>query len=68
MTLAPTILGSGPDEMVLSLSEDAWNGDAQFTVSVDGQQIGGVQTASAAHAQGQSQEFDLRGTAADSAR
>ncbi len=57
-----TILGSGPDEMVLSLSEDAWNGDAQFTVSVDGQQIGGVQTASAAHALGQSQEFDLRGT------
>ena len=45
--------------LVLSLSEDAWQGDAQFTISIDGQQVGGVRTATASHAAGQSQAFAI---------
>jgi Ca-dependent carbohydrate-binding module xylan-binding len=56
-----TVIGSGSDTVALAMSEDAWNGDARFTVSVDGQQIGGVQTVVASRALGQSQEFDVRG-------
>ena len=56
-----TTLGSGPDSIVLKVSEDAWQGDAQFTVSVDGQQVGGTQTATASHAAGQSQTLALQG-------
>jgi Ca-dependent carbohydrate-binding module xylan-binding len=58
----PTVLGSGPDTLVLEVSEDAWKGNAEFTVSVDGKQIGGTQTAVALHAAGQSQAFDVEGT------
>jgi beta-glucanase (GH16 family) len=54
-------LGSGVDTIALSLSEDAYLGNAQFTVSVDGTQIGGTQTAQASHAAGQSQLFTLMG-------
>lgn len=59
---AATVLGAGQDTLALSVSEDAWQGNAQFTVNVDGQQIGGVQTATASHAAGQSQVFDIKGT------
>ena len=44
-----TTVGTGSDKLVLSMSEDAYQGDAQYTVSVDGKQIGGVQTARSAH-------------------
>lgn len=50
-SLAATI-GSGPDQLLLHLSENAYQGDARYTVSVDGQQIGGVQTAHTARGQG----------------
>ena len=43
--------------LALHLSEDAWQGDAQFTISVDGVQQGGVQTATALHGLGQSQDI-----------
>ena len=43
------------------MAEDAYQGDAQFTVSVDGKQIGGTQTTTARIAEGQSQEFDVHG-------
>ncbi len=56
-----TIGGSGPDTLALNISEDYYLGNAQFTVSVDGTQIGGVQTASALHGNGQSQVFDIMG-------
>jgi endoglucanase len=58
----PVSLGSGPDVLALDLSEDAYQGDAQFTISVDGQQIGGTQTVTASHANHAEQEFDVRGT------
>jgi len=54
--------GSGPDVVALKVSEDAYKGDAQFTVSVDGTQVGGAFTTTALHAAGQSQEVDLSGT------
>ena len=57
----PTTIGSGPDTLALSLSQDYYLGNAQFTVSVDGQQIGGTQTASAITGNGQSQMLDVLG-------
>ena len=38
-------VGSGPDALVLKISQDAFQGSAQYTVSVDGVQIGGTLTA-----------------------
>ena len=58
----PFTIGSGPDAITLGISEDAWLGDAQYTVAVDGNQIGGVQTASALHDQGQSQAVTVAGS------
>jgi hypothetical protein len=55
-------IGSGSDTLALKVSEDAYQGNAQFVVSVDGKQVGGTQTATASHAAGQSQTFDVMGT------
>ncbi len=57
----PVFLGSGADVLALQVSEDAWNGNALFTVAVDGKQIGGTQTATASHAAGQTQTIDVLG-------
>ena len=63
--------GSGPDSIVLQVSEDAYangdgasdaQGDATFTVSVDGKQIGGTFTASTSHSAGQEQSFTINGS------
>jgi hypothetical protein len=58
---APVSVGTGADTLVLNMAEDPYQGDAQFTVSVDGQQIGGVQTTTAVFDDGQTQEFDVHG-------
>jgi hypothetical protein len=60
-TSATTVIGSGADALLLNISEDAYLGDAQFTVSVDGVQQGGTLTAAAANALGQSQAFQING-------
>ena len=60
-TAGTTVLGSGPDRINLEISEQAYQGDAQFLVLVDGQTIGGVQTATASHAAGQDQRYVVRG-------
>ena len=57
----PVTVGSGADTLDLKVSEDAWNGDAQFTVAVDGQQIGGTLAALASHAAGVAQDFLVNG-------
>ena len=57
----PTI-GSGPNVLALNLSEDAFKGDAQFTVSVDGTQIGGRMTVTASHSASKTQLLDIDGT------
>jgi hypothetical protein len=58
---APITTGSGSDTLVLTMSEDAYQGDAQFTVSVDGKQLGGTFTATAPHASGAGQDFTFQG-------
>ncbi len=52
---------TGVDTLVLRASEDAYQGDAQFTVRVDGVQLGGVHTVTALRAQGQVQDFAFTG-------
>lgn len=56
-----TIIGSGKDVLSLQIAEDAYQGDAQFTISVDGTQVGGTQTATALHGRGATQAFDVLG-------
>jgi hypothetical protein len=53
---------AGPATIALSVSEDAWQGDAQFTVKIDGTQIGGVQIASALHSSGDSDIVSMTGS------
>ncbi len=69
-TTTPVTTGAGSDTLVLNISEDAYangdgtsdaNGDAAFTVSVDGKQLAGTFYATAAHAAGASQTFTLKG-------
>ncbi len=55
------VIGSGSDTLVLKVSEDAYKGNAQFTVSVDGKQLGGTLTATTLHASGASQSFAFAG-------
>jgi beta-glucanase (GH16 family) len=57
----PVTTGTGSDTLVLGMSEDAYGGDAQFTVSVDGKQLGGTFTTKALHATGASQSFTFKG-------
>jgi hypothetical protein len=52
---------SSDSTLVLHVSEDAFQGDAQFIVSVDGTQVGGVQTATASHGAAQVQDITLTG-------
>ena len=54
-------LGNGLDKLVLAISEDAYKGDAQYTVSVDGVQVGGVLTAAASHAAGAADTVTIYG-------
>ncbi len=60
---APTIqtIGSGEDSLVLKISQDAWRGSAQYTISVDNKQVGGILTASAYHALAQDDLVTVRG-------
>jgi hypothetical protein len=56
----PTV-GAGPDALVLRISQDAWQGSAQYTVSVDGVQVGGTFTASALRGSGQADTVTVLG-------
>ncbi|PPQ27550.1 carbohydrate-binding domain-containing protein [Rhodopila globiformis] len=47
--------------ITLNVSEDAYQGDAQFIVKVDGTQVGGTMIASALHSSGDSNVFVLTG-------
>ena len=53
--------GSTVDTLALHVSEDFWKTDAQFTVSVDGKQVGGDYTASTLHSSGDSGTVQLTG-------
>ena len=50
-------------DLVIHVSEDAWQGHAQFTVAIDGTQVGGVRTANASHAAGQHDDIAISGLA-----
>lgn len=57
--------GSGSpasDTLVLQVSEDAYLGDAQFTVNVDGMQLGAVNTVTALDNLGNTQAFTVTGS------
>ncbi len=58
----PTPTPITADTLVLRLSEDAYNGDAQFTASVDGVQLGTAQSVTALHGAGASQAFTFAGS------
>ena len=47
--------------MVLRISEDAYRGDARFTIAVDGQQVGGIMAAAASHGAHTTQTFTIAG-------
>jgi hypothetical protein len=47
--------------ITLNVSEDAYLGDAQYTVKVDGTQIGGVRTATTLHSSGDADVVSLTG-------
>jgi hypothetical protein len=49
------------DTITLNMSEDYKNGDAAFTVKVNGQQVGGTYTANALHSTGDGQQVSLTG-------
>ena len=49
------------DTLKLSLSEDAWQGDAQAIITVDGKTAGATVTVTALHNQGKTQSMTLSG-------
>jgi hypothetical protein len=59
--LPPAVIGAGTDRLVVNVSEDYYKGNAQFTVSIDGKQLGGTLTATALHSSGTSQSFVFAG-------
>ena len=57
-----TPYGATPDApatLAFTVSGDAYGGEAQFVASVNGHQVGGVQTVTASHGAGQSQTITL---------
>jgi Ca2+-binding RTX toxin-like protein len=54
--------GTGKDALVLKLAQDAWKGSAQYTIHVDGQQVGGTLTASALNKDGLADTVTINGT------
>lgn len=56
-----TSIGSGLDVIVLQVSQDRYGGDAQYTISVDGQKIAGVLTARAISGSGVSDTVSVHG-------
>ena len=62
-TTTPTSAGAtaatGTGTLTLNLSEDAWQGDAQFSVAIDGKTIGVPQTVTALHSTGATQDFSF---------
>ena len=47
------------DVLTLAVSEDAWNGDAQCYVTIDGKPFGGITTVTASHAAGAVQTITI---------
>jgi Ca2+-binding RTX toxin-like protein len=58
---SPSPVPAASGTLVLHLAEDAWHGDAQFAVAVDGVQLGGPATVTASNAAGKTQDFAFTG-------
>ncbi len=58
----PVAVGNGPDSIDLAMAGDAFQGDAQFAVLLDGVQVGDVQSARASAQLGQTQLFHVGAT------
>ena len=56
-----TRVGTGSDTLVLKITQDAYQGDSQYAVFVDGKQIGGTVTAKALHNSGQADTLEIKG-------
>ncbi|MCB4823947.1 carbohydrate-binding domain-containing protein [Roseicella aerolata] len=50
--------------LTVRISQDAWQGSAQYTITVDGTQIGGVRTANASHSAGKYDTISIPGIGA----
>lgn len=57
----PSAPAAGMDHLTLMVSEDTYKGDAQFTVAVDGKQVGGTLSATVSHAAGKDSTVTLEG-------
>jgi hypothetical protein len=55
------VAASGSDKIVLRIAQDAYLGNAQYSVSVDGKQIGGTLVAKALHSTGAADTVTLHG-------
>ncbi len=56
------VVGPGSDTLVLTLSEDAYLGNAQFTATIDGKSLGPAQSVTALNGPGQTEAFTYTGT------
>jgi hypothetical protein len=59
--MAITQIGSGSDTLVLRVTQDAYKGDAQYAIYVDGKQAGGTLTAQALRGSGQHDTVEIKG-------
>ncbi len=58
----PSVVEPPPaDVLDLHVSEDAWLGNAEYTVFMDGVEIGGIRTADTAHSSGGYQDVQISG-------
>lgn len=62
ITSAVPTVGDGPDTFAFRMSEDAYAGDAQFVVRIDGVQQSVPLAVTTLHSSGQSQDFVFKGT------
>jgi hypothetical protein len=67
LTVPSTTGSAQPGQLILYVSEAAYEGDARFTVTVDGIAVAGSLTAIAAHAAGQTESFTIAGNYAPGA-
>ena len=52
VTMTTDTVAAAPTPVTVNLSEDAWHGDAQALITIDGKVQNGVQVVTASHAQG----------------
>jgi hypothetical protein len=61
LTVPSTTGGAQPGQLIVYLSEAAYQGDAQFNLLVDGVSVAGTLTATASHAAGKTESFTVAG-------